>query len=132
MSAIARMTHALLPQMPTPLQTTQLIFIHSHAVDISFRNNERRFDVEGGANIRYQVIKKRIDKVHILPSGERLTQTGKIALVYSDPKDADQYLAYIQYLQEQEVLNNDLEYLELEQLQGLAGLKALRVGVNLA
>lgn len=132
MSAIARMTHALLPQMPTALQTTQLIFIHSHAVDISFRNNERRFDVEGGANIRYQVIKKRIDKVHILPSGERLTQPGKIALVYSDPKDADQYLAYIQYLQEQEVLSNDLEYLELEQLQGLAGLKALRVGVNLA
>jgi hypothetical protein len=132
MSAIARMTHALLPQMPTPLQTTQLIFIHSHAVDISFRNNERRFDVEGGANIRYQVIKKRIDKVHISPTHERLTQPGKIALVYADHKDADQYLSYIQYLQEQQILNHDLEFLDLEQLQGIAGLKALRVGVNYA
>jgi hypothetical protein len=131
MSTIARMTHALLPDMPTPLHTTQLIFIHSTAVDICFRNNERRFDVEGGANIRYQIIKKRIDKVHVGQTNERLTQPGKIALVYSDNRDAEQYLSYIQFLQEQQVLTRDLEYLELEQLQGVAGLKALRVGVNL-
>jgi hypothetical protein len=130
MSTIARLTHELLPDLPTPLQTTQLIFIHSKAVDICFRNNERRFDVEGGANIRYQVIKKRIDKVHIAPGQERLTQPGKIALVYADPRDAGQYLAYIQFLQQQHILHNDLEYLELEQLQGIAGLKALRVGVH--
>jgi hypothetical protein len=116
--------------MPTPLHTTQLIFIHSTAVDICFRNNERRFDVEGGANIRYQIIKKRIDKVHVGYTNERLTQPGKIALVYSDNRDAEQYLSYIQFLQEQQVLTQDLEYLELEQLQGVAGLKALRVGVN--
>lgn len=131
MSAIVRLTHALLPDMPTPLQTTQLIFIHSNPVDICFRNNERRFDVEGGANIRYQVIKKRIDKVHIAADNQRLTQPGKIALVYSDPRDADQYLSYIQYLQEQHILSNDLEHLELEPLQGIAGLKALRVGVQI-
>jgi hypothetical protein len=29
------------------------------------------------------------------------------------------------------VLNNDLEKVELEELSGVAGLKALRVGVNL-
>jgi hypothetical protein len=130
MSAIARMTHNLLPDMPTPLQTTQLIFIHGNAVDICFRNNERRFDVEGGANIRYQIIKKRIDKVHVVPTNERLTQPGKIALVYAENRDADQYLSYIQFLQEQHILTPDLEYLELEQLQGVAGLKALRVGVQ--
>lgn len=131
MSAIARLTHALLPDMPTPLHTTQLIFIHSNPVDICFRNNERRFDVEGGANIRYQVIKKRIDKVHTATGQQRLTQPGKIALVYSDPHDADQYLSYIQYLQEQHILDKDLEHLELEPLQGISGLKALRVGVHL-
>jgi hypothetical protein len=131
MAAIARMTQEMLPQLPKKLQTTQLIFIHSNPIDISFRNDERRFDAEGGYNIRYQVIKKRIDKVHIAKSEERLTQPGKIALVYFNRRDADEYITHIQYLQEQKILNDDLEFLDLEELQGVSGLKALRVGVNL-
>jgi len=39
-------------------------------------------------------------------------------------------MRYIYYLQEQNVLNDDLEQLDLEELQGVSGLKALRVGVN--
>jgi len=77
------------------------------------------------------VIKKRIDKVHIANSDERLTQPGKIALVYFNRRDADEYITHIQYLQEQKILNDDLEFLDLEELQGVSGLKALRVGVNL-
>ena len=38
---------------------------------------------------------------------------------------------YIKHLQADNVLNDDLEKLELEELSGVAGLKALRVGVNL-
>lgn len=132
MAAIARMTEEMLPQLPKKLQTTQLIFIHSNPIDISFRNDERRFDAEGGYNIRYQVIKKRIDKVHIANSQERLTQPGKIALVYFNRRDADEYITHIQYLQEQNILQNDLEFLDLEELQGVTGLKALRVGVNMS
>lgn len=131
MAAIARITHELIPQMEKPLQTTQLIFINSGSIDISFRDDERRFDVEGSYNIRYHVIKKRIDKVHVKETGERLTQPGKIALVYFNSKSAEEYINYIKYLQEKNTLKNDLEFLELEELQGVAGLKALRVGVNL-
>ena len=131
MAAIARITHEMLPTLSKPLQTTQLIFIHSNTIDISFRNDERRFDAEGGYNIRYQVIKKRIDKVHVAGTDERLTQPGKIALVYFNRRDADEYISHIQYLQEQQILLNDLEYLDLEELQGVAGLKALRVGINM-
>jgi hypothetical protein len=131
MAAIARLSHLLLPKMKVPLQTTQLIFIYSNTIDISFRNDERRFDVEGGYNIRYHIIKKRIDKVHIKNTGERLTQPGKIALIYFDQKDADEYISYIQYLQDKKQLCSDTEYLELEELQGVAGLKAIRVGVML-
>ena len=131
MAAIAKITHGLLPKLSKPLQTTQLIFIHSNTIDISFRNDERRFDAEGGYNIRYQVIKKRIDKVHVADTNERLTQPGKIALVYFNRRDADEYISHIQYLQEQGILMNDLEFLDLEELQGVAGLKALRVGINL-
>jgi hypothetical protein len=130
MAAIAKLSARLMPQMKVPLVTTQLIFIYSNTIDISFRNDERRFDVEGGYNIRYHIIKKRIDKVNIRNSRERLTQPGKIALIYFNQKEADEYISYIHHLQEKNVLNNDLEYLELEELQGINGLKALRVGVN--
>ncbi|MFT4095116.1 MAG: GAF domain-containing protein [Niabella sp.] len=131
MTEITRLTNSLLPQIKRPLQTTQLIFIHPDKIDISFRTDERRFDVEGAYNIRYQVIKKRIDKVRINNTQERLTQPGKIAMVYFNEPDAEEYVKYIQFMQSQGQLLDDLEYLDLENLQGVSGLKALRVGVNL-
>lgn len=131
MAAIARLSHQLIPKMAIPLETTQLIFIYSNPIDICFRNDERRFDVEGGYNIRYHILKKRIDKVHIRNTGERLTQPGKIALIYFNQKDADEYASYIQHLQDKKILHDDLEFVELEELQGITGLKAMRVSVIL-
>jgi hypothetical protein len=128
---IAQITHKLLPELQNSLVTTQLIFIHSTEIDISFRIDERRFDVEGAYNIRYQILKKRIDKVHLLNSTERLTQPAKIAMVYSNPKEVQEYVGYIHFLQNKGILKDDLEYLDLEELQGVNGLKALRVGVVL-
>jgi len=130
MAEIARVTNSLIDHISHPLQTTQLIFIHSNPIQISFRNDERRFDVEGAYNIRYEVVKKRIDKVLIAGSVERLTQPGKIAMVYFNANEAVEYQQYIKFLQDSHILNNDLEYLDLEELQGVTGLKALRVGVN--
>ncbi len=129
MAAIAKYANALLPQLAKPVETTQLIFIHSQPIDIRFRKDEKRFDVEGSYNIRYHIVKKRIDKVFIKNSRERLTQPGKIALVYFSQKEADEYISYIRYLQDQHILHDDLEELDLEELQGVSGLKALRVGV---
>ncbi|WP_159471190.1 GAF domain-containing protein [Dyadobacter sp. 3J3] len=129
MSSIVNMSHELLSEMEEPLETTQLIFINSGCIDICFREDERRFDVEGSYNIRYQVIKKRIDKVRIRETGERLTQPGKIAMVYFNEKAVNDYLDYVHFLQAKNVLLDDLEYLELEELQGVSGLKALRIGV---
>ncbi len=131
MAEIYKLVQALHSKMSRPLNITQLIFINANTIDISFRNDEKRFDVEGGYNIRYQVIKKRIDKVHLKDSTERLTQPGKIAMVYYNQTEAEEYESYIHYLQEENILLNDLEYLELEQLQGIAGLKALRVSLNI-
>lgn len=131
MAAITKLTHLLKPQLPKHLETTQLIFINSNTIDICFRNDERRFDVEGAYNIRYQIIKKRIDKVNVKGTNQRLTQTGKIAIIYYSSKDVEEYIKYIQYLQSQGTLNDDLEEIELEELQGVKGLKALRVGVKL-
>lgn len=130
MAAIAKLTYLLKPRLPKQLETTQLIFSNSNTIDICFRNDERRFDVEGAYNIRYQIIKKRIDKVNVKGTSERLTQVGKIAVIYHNNKDAEEYTKYIQYLQSQGTLNDDLEVIELEELQGVIGLKALRVGVR--
>lgn len=129
MVTVAKYSHSLLPHIPRHVETTQLIFIHSHPIDIRFRKDEKRFDVEGAYNIRYHIIKKRIDKVHIRDTGERLTQPNKIALIYFNQKEADEYVSYIKYLQGEKMLMDDLEYLDLEELQGVSGLKALRVGV---
>ena len=92
MAAVAKYSHALLPQLSRPVETTQLIFIHSQPIDIRFRKDEKRFDVEGAYNIRYHIVKKRIDKVTIRGSKERLTQPGKIALAYFSQKEADEYI----------------------------------------
>ncbi|MBE9585205.1 GAF domain-containing protein [Mucilaginibacter sp. JRF] len=130
MVEIARLTAGLAKDMVKPLHTTHMIFIHSNPINISFRNDERRFDVEGAYNIRYEVVKKRIDKVLIKGTTERLTQPGKVALVYFNQQEANEYLEYIQYLQEQGYLTGEVEQLELEELQGVSGLKAIRAGVK--
>ena len=92
--------------------------------------DEKKFDVDGAYNIRYEIIKKRIDKANIKNTDERLTVPGKIAIVYSQHKDAEEYLKYIHYLQSKNYLLEDVEFVELEDLQGITGLKALRVQVN--
>ena len=131
MIEITRRTAALKPQLPVPLDTTQLILIHSQPLGIRFRQDERQFDVDGAYNIRYEIIKKRIDKATVQGTGERLTQPGRIALVYSQQREADEYLEYLDYLQDRELLEDDIEELELEELQGVKGLLALRVKVKL-
>ncbi|HEV8504872.1 MAG TPA: GAF domain-containing protein, partial [Chitinophagaceae bacterium] len=131
MAEAARITHLLLPSLKVPLQTTQLILIHSQCISISFRKDERKFDVEGSYNIRYEVIKKRLDKVRIKGTEERLTQPGKIAIVYYNQKEVPEYLEYIEFLKNKNVLKPNVEFLELEELQGVTGMKALRVDINI-
>ena len=129
MVEIGIITRKLKSRLSKPLQTTQLIFVHSSPITIAFRNDEKRFDVEGAYSVRYELVKKRIDKVLIKETGERLTQPEKIALVYFSQSEEDEYLEYISLLQVDGYLINEIEFLELEVLQGVHGLKALRVGI---
>ncbi len=126
----ARITHALEKELSHPLRTTQLILSHGQTLSILFRTEERKFDVDGAYNIRYEIVKKRIDKAHIKGTNERLTQPGKIAIVYSKGKDAVEYTEYIEFLQNKGLLKPGIEQHDLEELQGVVGMKALRVEVN--
>ena len=115
-------------ELPHKLEVASLILVHSNPLAIRFRMDEKQFDVDGAYNIRYEILKKRIDKAHIKNTDERLTVPGKIAIVYSQDKDKIEYLKYISYLQSKGRLGN-YEVVEIEDVQGASGLKAIRVDV---
>ena len=120
----------LKPELKIKLDITQLILVHDHALSIRFRPDEKQFDVDGAYDIRYEIIKKRIDKATIKTTGERLTQPGKIAVIYNQPKVEEEYKRYFEYLAGKNVISNKVEELELEELPGANGLRALRVEVT--
>ncbi len=130
MVEVARKAERLKPNLPIELDTTHLILVHNTPLSIRFRLEEKKFDVDGAYNIRYEIIKKRIDKALIKNTDERLTQPGKIAIVYSNDRDADEYMRYIEYLQAKKFLTKEVEKVMLEDLQGVSGLKALRITVR--
>lgn len=115
--------------IPIPLQTTQLLFVHPDRINISFRQDEKRFDVEGGYNIRYQIIKKRIDKVLIENTQERLVQPDSIAIVFSNENVKDKITGVLQELIKWGMLEDKIEIHSLEELQGISSLRAFRVNV---
>lgn len=129
---VENLHHMHKDELPMPLNITSLILAHSNPLAIRFRLDEKRFDVDGAYNIRYEILKKRIDKAYIKGTAERLTQPGKLSIVYSQDWEADEYLHYIQYLQSIGYLDQKIERIELEDLQGTAGLQALRVSFNYA
>lgn len=128
---IVRKTRAVRESLPMPLDTAHLVLVQQQPLSIRFRFDEKKFDVDGAYNIRYEITKKRIDKATLKGSEERLTQPGKIAIVYSQPRESAEYRRYIDYLHSAGYLQREVENLELEDLQGVHGLRALRVAVNL-
>ena len=126
---ITRMVAKKAMDMPVPLTTAQLIFVYNSTLSIRFRMDEKQFDVDGAYNVRYEILKKRIDKAVVKGTGERLTVSGKIAIVWLQEKDKNEYLEYLDYLLQKGFINEDIEDLELEKLQGAEGLRALRVTV---
>ncbi|MEM6725201.1 MAG: GAF domain-containing protein, partial [Bacteroidota bacterium] len=131
MCKITRTASRLKACLPVPMDTSQLILVHGAPLAIRFRQDEKHFDVDGTYNIRYEILKKRIDKANVAGTGERLTQPGKIAIVYSNQKDIQDYLRFIEYLQHRGLVVGEIEYHELERLQGVQGLRAIRISVDL-
>nr|WP_288810924.1 GAF domain-containing protein [uncultured Sphingobacterium sp.] len=116
------------PKLPHQLDVTSLILVFGNPISIRFKMDEKQFDIDGSYNVRYEIVKKRIDKAKIKGSAERITQKGKLTIVYSHAHEETEYLGYIKLLQHKGLLNDEIEKFEVEDLQGLIGLKALRVG----
>jgi len=122
--------YKLRPSLAYDLDVTSLILVFSTPISIRFRMDEKRFDVDGTYNARYEVVKKRIDKSNIKGTKERITQKSKITIVYTQKKEEIEYRRYIQFLQHKNMLGNVIETFDVEDLQGVTGLKALRVAVT--
>jgi len=127
---IALRAEQIRAQLPMPLETTHLVLVQHLPLSIRFRFDEKRFDVDGAYDIRYEIVKKRIDKALIKGTSERITQPGRIAIIYSQPAEAAEYRGYVEYLQSLGYLARGIEDVELEELQGVHGLRALRVTVD--
>ena len=112
------------------LEIASMILAHSNPLSIHFRLDEKQFDIEGAYNARYEVVKKRVDKAVIKGTNERVTAPGKIAIVYSNEEDAIEYGKYLDFLIAKGYIEAaSVEDLELENLQGITGLRALRASV---
>jgi len=116
-------------EIPVHLDMASMILVFNQPLSISFRMDEKQFDVDGTYNARYEVVKKRVDKANIKGTNERVTQKGKIAIIYSQKQDEVEYLRYIKFLQAKKYLDNDMEIVELQDLQAVTGLKAIRVSL---
>ncbi|MGB5417606.1 MAG: GAF domain-containing protein, partial [Algibacter sp.] len=117
------------PDFPVLLDVASMILVFNQPLSISFRMDEKQFDVDGTYNARYEIVKKRVDKAYIKGTTERVTQKGKISIVYSQKQDEREYLRYVKFLQSKHYLDTDVEIVDLQDLQAVTGLKAIRVSV---
>lgn len=133
LSVMVEMEHEfdlLRKELKTNIEIASLVLVYNASLAVHFRMDEKRFDVEGAYNARYEIIKKRIDKSYIKNTKERVTQPGKMAIVYSQDQDAIEYRKYLKFLTNKGYLKSGVEDLELENLQGISGLRALRVEIE--
>ena len=129
---IARRAETLRGRLAVPLETAHLVLVQHTPLAIRFRFDEKRFDVDGAYNVRYEVIKKRIDKAKVRGGSERVTQPGKMAIVYSHRNEAVEYRQYLEYLRDLGYVTGEPEELELDEMQGVQGLRALRVTIDVS
>ncbi|GAB5400276.1 MAG: hypothetical protein Aureis2KO_18610 [Aureisphaera sp.] len=121
--------YQLKEKLLVPLDVASMILVFNSSLSLRFRMDEKRFDVDGTYNARYEVVKKRVDKALVKGTDERITQPGKITIVYSQRSDEQEYIKYVNFLQSKRHLGDNVEILDLEDLQGVTGLKAIRVNV---
>ncbi|MGL4583444.1 MAG: hypothetical protein ACRCVU_10735, partial [Flavobacterium sp.] len=113
------------------MDVTVLVFVYDSSLGIQFRMDEKRFDIDGSYNTRYEIIKKRLDKACIKGSEERIVQPRKITIAIASNYHLEEYLGYIEYFQKIGLLDDNLEKFLIEDMQSVSGLIGLRMGINL-
>ncbi len=117
-------------KVPIEIDVASLILATNNTLDIIFKLDEKRFDVNGYNNAKYEIIKKRISKAFIKDSTERINQPGKVCVIYTEDILREEYAEYFKLLIAENYLKDDIEYLEVNDLQGINGLLAIRASIN--
>ena len=117
-------------QLAFAMEVCHIVIVQNQPTSIRFQQDERKINVDGAYNIRYEIIKKRVDKATVKHTGMRLTQPDHIAIVYTHEEELHEYKQYLSYLQKQSFIEGEIEELALDDLQGVHGLKALRVKIH--
>jgi len=114
----------------TQMEVTHLVLIQDITVDIIHdENTDKLFDVQGTRDIRYEIVKKRIDKAVDEQARTRITQPGMLTLVYSNEEEWAEYQQYLRYLGREGWVDTEIQSGTVEPLQGITGLKFSRVRV---
>jgi hypothetical protein len=126
----ARKCFTLKQKYDTDMVITHLVLVQAFTVDIIHdEHTERLFDVRGTRDTRYEIVKKRIDKACDAETGVRITQPGRLTLVYSTHEEWREYEQYLRYLHREGFVAEAVEQGTVEALQGVNGLKFARVKV---
>ena len=124
-------TEELKKELSMKLETAHLVMVHNSQLAIRFRFDEKRFDVDGAYDVRHEIIRSRLDKAVLAKNGERLTQPGLLSVVYTHVDEAQETRRHLEFMRREGLIRPGVEDLDLEDLSGVHGLKALRVEINL-
>jgi hypothetical protein len=126
----ARVALQFQAETQSKMQLTHLILVQDSTVDIFHDETaEKLFDVRGTRDTRYEIVKKRIDKAIDEQTQKRITQPGMVTLVYSTAEELEEYQQYLHYLKRESWIDSEYDYGIVEPLQGVTGLKFVRVRV---
>lgn len=126
-----REVHRANESLPHPIEVAQLVVVQHAPVTLRFRVDEKRFDIDGPSGVRFEMLKKRLDKAYAKGTGERITQPNTVAVVYTTDSEAAEYARYVDYLTASGQIEPDPEVMEVEDLPGVSGLRALRLRVRM-
>ena len=124
-------TEDMKKEFSVKLETAHLVLVQNSPLSIRFRFDEKRFDVDGAYDVRHEIIRSRLDKAVLAKNGQRLTQPGLLAVVYTHVDEATEMRRHLEYLHREGLVKPEVEDLDLGDLPGVHGLKALRVEIDL-
>jgi hypothetical protein len=112
------------------MELAHLVLVQNTTIDIFHNENtEKMFDVKGTRDIRYELVKKRIEKAVDKDAQERITQSGMLTIVYSTEDEWEEYEQYLRYLSREGWVESKVQTGMVEPLQGVSGLKFARVRI---
>jgi hypothetical protein len=80
------------PNLKVPFDLTHVIVVQDTPVNVTFDFDDKLFHVEGGADGRGEMLKRRVDRAVVKGTQERLSQPGKLSVVFTQERERLEYM----------------------------------------